>query len=239
MKRNRIVIDLSQPKRSNRALATGLARIGSRREVARVLMVLAVTLGLIAAAVLVGGFFWWRSFQTSPAYSLAILTDAARREDTATADTVLDSEKVTDDFVQQVRQRTPGSSILNSLVSNHAGDGLALSPKLKQTVRDQVIREVQRLTEAAAGKPFILIALITPHFVQIEQENDTARVLVNIKDERVRLTMKTAGNRWRIVSIQDDRLAQLIADGIRRNLTTSGTQVQDEIHKQLEKLQTK
>jgi hypothetical protein len=114
-----------------------------------------------------------------------------------------------------------------------------LSPKLKQTVRDQVIREVQRLTEAAAGKPFILIALITPHFVQIEQENDTARVLVNIKDERVRLTMKAAGNRWRIVSIQDDRLAQLIADGIRRNLTTSGTQLQDEIHKQLEKLQTK
>jgi hypothetical protein len=60
--------------------------------------------------------------------------------------------------------------------------------------------------------------------------------LINIKDEHVRLTMQAAGNRWRVVAIQDDRLAQLIADGIRRNLATSGAQIENELHKRVGKL---
>ena len=228
MKRNRIVIDLNQRQAGRKKSVTA-------RGVGRVLIAVGVALIVIVIAILAGAFIWWRTFQSSPAYSLALLTHAAQREDIQTVDTVLDSEKVTNDFVFQKRQRT-ASRVINSLLSNQTDPASVLPPKLKQTVHDQVVREIQRLTEPAAGKPFLLIALATPRFVQIEQEHDTARALINIKDEHVQLTMQAAGNRWRVVAIQDDRLAQLIADGIRRNLATSGTQIEDEIHKRVDKL---
>jgi hypothetical protein len=228
MKRNRIVIDLNQPQTRQRSMAVSAG-------VRRVLIALALALIVIVAAVFAGGFIWWRSFQSSPAYSLAVLTDGAQREDIPTVDTVLDSEKVTNDFILQARQRT-ASTVINSLLSNQANPASALPPNVKQMVHDQVVGEIQRLTEPAAGKPFILIALAAPRFVQIERDNGTARALINIKDEHVRLTMQAAGNRWRVVAIQDDRLAQLIADGIRRNLATSGAQIENELHKRVGKL---
>jgi hypothetical protein len=241
-KRNRIVIDFHQPNRARPGWSGGPARATARSSLGRVLIVIAVTLFVIFAAVMVGGYLWWRSFQSSPAYSLAVLTDAAQRNDTATVDTVLDTDKVTDDFVSQVRQRTSGSysATINSLTSNQANSAAAaLSPKVKQTVHDQVVREIQRITEPAAGKPFILIALAVPRFVDIKQEKEIAHADMRIKDERVQLTMQPAEGHWRVVAIQDDKVAQLIAESIRRSLSNSGTQMQDEIKKQLDKLQNR
>ena len=138
----------------------------------------------------------------------------------------------------QVRQKTAGSysAAINSLFSNQA-DSIAakLSPKLKETVHEQIILEVQRITAPAAGKPFFLVALFIPRFVDIKQENDHA--VVNVKAEQIQLTMNAAEARWRVVAIRDDKLSQLVADGIKKNLSTSGTQLQDEIRKQLEKIQ--
>ncbi len=159
-----------------------------------------------------------------------------------TIDTILDNDKVTEDLVAQVRQRTSGSysTTISSMLSTQANSAVAvLSPKLKQTVHDQVVREIQRITEPAAGKPFILIALAVPRFVEIKQEQAIAHADLHVKDERVQLTMQPSKGYWRVVAIQDDKVAQLIADSLRRNLTNSGTQIQDEIRKQLDKLQGK
>ncbi len=232
LRRNRIVIDFAK--------AAALAPRGRERGALRILLVIAVVLILIISGALAGGYFWWRNYQRSPAYSLAILVDAAHRNDAPAIDTILDNDKVTEDFVSQVRQKTSGSysAAINALFSNQA-DSIAsnLSPKLKQTLHDQIVRKVQLITEAAAGKPFFLVALIIPRFVDIKQENDVAHAVVNVKDERVQLTMKAAEARWRVVAIQDDKLVQSVADGIKGNLSTSGTQIQDEIRKQLDKLQ--
>ena len=233
LRRNRIVIDFAK--------ATAVAsRARQGGGALRILIVIVVVLVLIFGGVLGGAYFWWRSYQKGPAYSLALLVDAAQRNDRAAIDTVLDNDKVTEDFVSQVRQRTSGSfsAAVNSLFSNQA-DSIAsnLSPKLKETLHDQIIQEVRRISEPAAGKPFFLVALFIPRFVDIKQENEVAHAVVNVKDERIQLTMNAAEARWRVVTIQDDKLAQLVADGIKKNLSTSGTQIQDEIRKQLEKIQ--
>jgi len=235
LRRNRIVIDFGK--------AAALApRIRRGNGALRVLLVIAVVLILIVGGVIAGGYFWWRSYQKSPAYSLALLVDAAQRNDTPTIDTILDNDKVTEDFVSQVRQKTAGSYLtaINSLFSNQA-DSIAarLTPKLKETVHEQIILEVQRIAAPAAGKPLFLVALFIPRFVDIKQENDVAHAVVNIKAEQIQLTMNAAEARWRVVAIQDDTLSQLVADGIKNNLSTSGTQLQDEIRKQLEKNQPK
>jgi hypothetical protein len=241
-KRNRIVIDFNQPKVPRASWAGGSSRSSGIGSAGRVLIAIAVTLFLIVVGVIAGGYFWWRSFQSTPAYSLALLAYAAQQNDTAGVDTILDSDKVTDDFVAQVRQRTSGSyaTTVNSLLSNQTTSAAAaLSPQLKQTVHDQVVREIQRITEPAAGKPFVLIALAMPRFAEIKQDQQIARADVHVKDERVQLTLQPAEGHWRVVAIQDDKIAQIIADSIRRNLSNSGTQIQDEIRKQLDKLQNR
>lgn len=238
MKRNRIVINLDQvpPGSSSRKRRRG--------GVGRILIIIAVVLLLVAGGLAGGGYFWWRNYQNSPAYTLALLADASQRNDTATVNSILDTDKVSDDFVAQVRQHVGGSvaATIGSVWPTQTDSALqTLSPKLKQTVHDEMVNEVQRLTEPAKGKPFVLVALAIKGFVDIKEENNVAAVKVNVKDEHLQLTMQaanatTGGPRWRITAVQDDKLAKLIADGMARSLPSTGAEVKDEIHKQLDKL---
>lgn len=231
-KRNRIVINLDQN--------AGAAARPRRGRVGRVLLIIAVVLVLLVGGAMAGGYFWWRNFQNSPAYALALLADASQRKDTATVDSILNSEKITDDFVAQVRQRMTGS-VADSLWSSHVDSTLpSVSPKLRETVHDEIVKELQRVTEPAAGKPLILVALVIGRFADIQQQNNIAHAQVHIRDDQLRLTMQTEGDRWRITAVQDDTLAKEIADGVTRNLPAKGgAQLQDEIRKQLEKVKPK
>src|SRR3989442_15955136 len=126
MKRNRIVINLDQAPGSK-----GKRR--ARRGLVRPLIIIAMVLLLLAGGVVGGGYAWWRHYQNGPAYSLALLADAAQRNDTATVDSLFDTDKVTEDFVAQVRQRTAGS-FLSSISSQTDSALQTLTPGLKQTV---------------------------------------------------------------------------------------------------------
>ena len=241
MGRKRIVIDFDKSRRGGESRAGGMSamRTPRRRGLARLLLVIAVILVVVVGGALAGAYFWWRSYQNSPGYSLALLAEASQRNDSATIDTILDTDKITDDFVSQVRQRTSGSysSAITSVLPSQLNSAAAsLTPKLKETVHDEVVKELHRLTEPAGGKPFILVALAVPRLADVKQENEIAYASVNIKDERVQLTMQSGGDRWRVTAIQDDRLAKSIADGITRNLPSPGAQFQDEVRKQLDKL---
>jgi uncharacterized membrane protein len=234
MKRNRIVINFD-------ALRGTPGKKGSRGGLGRLLIIIAVVLLLLCGGVAGGGYLWWRHYQNSPAYSLAILADAAQRNDTATIDSILDTDKVTDDLVSQVRQREAGSvsSAIGSVWPTQADSALSsLSPKLKQTVHDESVKELKRLTAPAAGKPFILVALAITRFADIKEENNVAHATVNIKDEHLQLTMQpaTTPGRWRITAVQDDKLATVIADSVKQNLPSAGAQVQDEVRKHIDKL---
>jgi hypothetical protein len=228
-KRNRIVINLDQG-------AGGSVR-KRRGGIRRVLLIVGLVLLLLVGGLAAGGYFWWRNFQGSPAYTLAVLADASQKKDTATVDGILNSDKITDDFVGQVRQRLTGS-VAASLWSSQADSVLpSLTPNLRQTVHDEIARELQRITAPAAGKPFILVALAIGRFADIKKENNLAQAHVKVQNDQLRLTMQPEGDRWRIIAVQDDKLAQEIADGVMRNLPAKGgAQLNEEIRKQLEKV---
>jgi hypothetical protein len=244
MKRNRIVIDFdpAQPQRGAKETpraGAGPGPAARRSRVGWVLGIIAIIFVVFVIGIAAGAYFWWQHFESTPAYSLAVLADAAQRDDTATIDSVLDSDKIADDFVSQVRQRISNSysSAIPSVLTGQIDSAVAaLTPKLKPTVHDEVVREIKRLTAPAAGKPLFLIALAVSQFADIKQENNIAHVLVNIKDEQFQLTMQPDAGRWRVTAVQDDKLAQRIADSVLRNLPSSGTQLQDEVRKQLNKL---
>src|SRR6266849_4565383 len=164
LSRNRIVIPLDR----TRAEEPGHVRARRSGRAGRVLGFIAIVLVVVIIGALAGGYFWWRHYQGQPAYALALLVDAAQRNDGAEIDRLLDMDKITTDFVTQVKARVPGSSLLPAQIEQ------TLTPKLKPTVRDELIKEVQRLTERAKGKPFPLIALAVPYFVNIKRDGNTA-----------------------------------------------------------------
>src|SRR6266566_9843036 len=227
--RNRIVIPLDK----GRADEPGRVRVRARRSgrVGRVLGFIAIILVVVIIGALAGGYFWWRHYQSLPAYSLALLVDAAQKNDGAEMDRLLDMDKITKDFVIQVKARVPGSSLLPAQIEQ------TLTPKLKPTVRDELIREIQRLTERANGKPFALLALAVPYFVEIKQDGNVATAEMKLQDEQIKLTMQAdAAGRWQIVAVSDDKLADLIADNVKKNLPKSPAQWQDALEKQLKGL---
>ena len=234
MKRNRIVINVDQLRGRK-----GSSGKNARGRFTLPLIIIAVVLLLLIGGVLGGGYLWWRNYQSSPAYSLALLADASQRNDNATVDSLLDMDKVTEDFVSQVRQHTVGkyssalpadwAAKLDSLVT-------AVTPKLKETVHEELMKELQRLTSQAAGKPFVLVALAIKYFADIKEENNVATAVVNIKDERLQLTMQPEAGHWRVTAVKDDKLAKMIADSVKGNLPATTAPLQDEIRKQLDKL---
>ena len=228
MKRNRIVINLDDPNQP---------RPRKRGRFRKPLLIIGVVLLLITAGLGVGGYFWWQSFQSGPAYSLAILVDAIQRNDAATVDKMLDPDKISADFVAQVREKTAGSSLATSLWSTQADAATAtVAEKLKTTIHEQLTKQLRDLTEVAKGKPLFIIALGIPYFADIKQENNTASATVNIKNEVIKLKLEQAENRWRIVAVQDEKLAKIVADAVLQNLPARGSQLPDEIRKQLDKL---
>src|SRR6476619_2740208 len=62
--------------------------------------------GLVVLSVLVvagiGGFLYYQSLKRTPQYSLALLVDAAKRDDTKTINELVDIDAVVDDFMPQI-----------------------------------------------------------------------------------------------------------------------------------------
>lgn len=236
-RRNRIVIDLNQPP------SPAAAKRGRRkqsRSARRVLALIGIIIVVVLLGVVAGGYFWWQHYKAQPAYTLALLVDAAQRNDAQQIERILDYDKVSETFLADVRARITGSSsILNGLTAGQLDQSVAnVSPKLKETLREVLPGEIQRVTEPAKGKPFILIAVSVPYFATITQDRTNATVDLKFKDEQIQLTMQQTGDAWRIASIKDDRLTNIIADAAKKGLSQRGSQLQDQVIQRLREMQT-
>ena len=230
MRRNRIVINFD-----NRMPGGGRSSRRRGRGIAGVLLGIAIILILIAAGIAGGGYLWWRHYQSSPAYSLALLVDAIQRDDQQTIDQLLDTDKIASDFVSQIRARAPASTLWLGQVD----PAKLMSPKIKDTLRDQLIKQVQQLTDAAAGKPFVIVALAVPHFADIKQDANSAHASIILKDEQIELQMVPVGDKWKVTTVRDDKLAKMIAQAMLSNLPANGSHIQDELQRQLNNLPTR
>ena len=236
MARNRIVINLdpNQP---------GARKSRSRRGLGKPLLIIVIIVLVIGVGLTLGGLFWWRSYQNGPSYALAVMVDAAQRDDIATLDSFLDIPRIGSDFTAQVRQRMPTPSVPSSLLPSQA-DAIksSASAKLNETIHAQLVKEIKDLTDVAAGKPFVLIALAVPRYVDMKQTDKTAQATVNIKDEQIQLTMQTDGlsgssvGGWKVIAVKDDKLAKMVGEAIMQSAPSTGTQIEDQIKRQLDKV---
>ena len=233
-KRSRIVVDFAKAREIAQHPMAHMPGRGSKG--ARILLIIAVVLVLLLAGLGVGGYFWWQSYKTSPAYSLALLVDATQRNDQPAFDQLVDIDKIVENFVPQVTEKALGqyAAALTAPIRKQVEQQVPkLLPEVKQKVRDEVTKQVKEMSERAAGKPFPLIALGIPYVVGIKETGDAATVDVTLKDRPVQLTMQRNKELWKIVAVKDDVLAGRIVDEIAKNLPAIGSQLEQEIRRNL------
>lgn len=61
-----------------------------------------ISLAVILIVGAVGAYFYWQNLKNTPQYSLALLVDAARRDDQQEVDEFVDTDAVVDDFMPQI-----------------------------------------------------------------------------------------------------------------------------------------
>lgn len=202
-------------------------------------IVLGIIGGLLVLLV-IGGYFYWQNYKTKPAYALALAIDAAQRGDAKAFDEVVDSDKIATSFAPQMIDEAVGrfgTALTPAMRQKVERIIPTLLPKVRNTVRSEVMKHVKEDTTRAAGKPFFLVALYLPYLVEIKQEGDTATITANVKQRTLVLTMQRVEEKqWKIVGVKDPALARRLVDDVAKDLPAIGVDLGGEVLRQIENL---
>ena len=215
-RRSRIVIDVARVEAE--------ARERKQRRFGRFGRLMSVTSIVVAGLVLVllvGGYAWWRGYERSPAYSLALLADAAQRGDNLAVESLADVDQVAQGFVPQVIEKLAGA---NSPVPPQARPQLTsalpqLLPRVRDYVRDAIAQDLKGMSKGHTS--FFLTALAVKAAADVKEQGDKAVVTARVGERTVELTMARDGERWKVVTVKDDRLAGDIAARLASNIPAS------------------
>src|ERR1700712_3988200 len=95
-------IETSAPKGSKPLSSGVMPKPKGKRGCLRIVGILGGIIAVIAIIGVIGGYFYWQSLKKTPQYSLALLVDAARKDDQKTIDSLVDTNAVVDDFMPQI-----------------------------------------------------------------------------------------------------------------------------------------
>ncbi|HEY0078303.1 MAG TPA: hypothetical protein VGB73_06625 [Pyrinomonadaceae bacterium] len=217
-KQSRIVVnvdDIEKERARARAARGGISkRLGRGGRILSLAGLLALGMLLLVA---LAGYLWYQSYKKRPAYSLALVVDAARRDDTETINALVDSDRVAQSLAPQV---------VNKAMASVGGMGTLAAPRkqiesampiLLPGLREQMRAEIARGVKEVAAKsgddlPFPLLALgVSRACDEIKEEGDAATVLFKVGERPIELSMQRVEERWKIVGVKDEELAANLA----------------------------
>ena len=219
--RKRIVINLDA--REGQSPKTQGARRGRWRRILAVAFGLAVVVLVVA---LIGGFLWWRHYQTTPVYTLTLLADAAQRNDVAEFQKRIDDEEIAKNMVATISQKAAsryGVAITNSVQQQIDSVVPSLLPRMKQTINDEVVKEIKQFSSASEPRSFIFLLVTVPSLVRVTTEGDTAKATTAISDRTIEFTMKRDAELWKVTEFKDEVVVQRIVDSVMKELPAIGS----------------
>ncbi|PWT90549.1 MAG: hypothetical protein C5B55_09530 [Blastocatellia bacterium] len=216
--RRRIVINLDSPSSKRAGGASGYALNAKRsRRWPKVLAFFTAFVFVLVLIAIGGSYLWWRQYQTTPAYSVALLIDAAQRNEVTEFDKYVDDNEIAKRMVANVTQKVSAryGVALNASIQHEIDNVMPrLLPRVKQTIHDEVAKEIKEFAAKTEPKPFILIALAVPRFVSITTDNDTAKASAKLNERTINLSLKRDNDQWKVVEVNDDVLVQRIVDSV-------------------------
>ena len=169
-KRSRIVVNVEPKPPEDRTAAVKrwqgvfrARRTGGRRR--RALLVAAIPFAVILLLIFGAGYWWWSGFKSSPAYTLALVVDAAERDDRAEFERLVDVEGVSRSVVPQVIERVRGGdnalNIARAGASPDRANRAGVAAGVRDQVRDVLMTETKAIGERGGARdyPFFVRAL--------------------------------------------------------------------------------
>ncbi len=213
-----------QSRSSSQTFAPSAIAVKPKKKRRLFLKILLVLGGLLVAAAIVGavaGYWWWTNLQKSPAYSLALLVDAARKDNKPNVEKYLDTDAVVDDFVPQVTEKATeryGRGFPPQVVAKATQQLQPLLQQVLPQIKETAKREIpQIIKEKAKSAPDVspwVLAVGLGRVINVVQTGDTATVKADLQSRPVEIKMQRTGDRWKIVGAKDDQLADKIADQV-------------------------
>lgn len=244
-KRSRIVVNVEPKPPEDRTAAVGrwrgtfrARRAGGRRR--RALLVAAIPFAVILLLVFGVGWWWWQSFKSSPAYTLALVVDAAERDDRAEFERLVDVEGVSRSVVPQVIERVRGGdnalNIAPQVRRQIAQNAQVWLPGVREQVRDVLMTETKGLAERGGARnyPFIVRAFALSRLGESKTQEGagagsvrTASVTYQVNERPVEFGLREGDHvenlpYWRIVSLKSDDLATRVAEQVAKTFPMMG-----------------
>lgn len=172
-----------------------------------------VLLGLVLVAGL-GALVYYQSLKSTPQYSLALLVDAAKRDDKTEIAKLVDIDGVVDDFVPQITNKAVelyGRGQPPEVLRKVAKLALPLLPAVKERARAELPRVIRDRTARFGSVPFFAMVMGAEKYLDISINGDIATVKSKLQDHPLEMKMKKNGDRWQIVGVKDEQLATAIA----------------------------
>ena len=189
----------------------------SERPIVTVIKISAVIMAVIVAVAGIGGYFYWRSLQGTPQYSLALLIEAARNNDQAATTELVDTDAAVDDFVPQVTSKAIelyGRGLSPQTLARIERLAAPLMPAVKDRAREEMPRLIREKTAKFENVPFAAMVLGAERYLEIDANENIATVKSKLLEHSFEVRMTKNGDKWKIVSVRDEKLATAIAQKI-------------------------
>jgi hypothetical protein len=187
------------------------ARPSGRRKVVLSIVGILIALMLVASFT---GYLYWRSFIDTPQYSLALLVDAARRDDQNEIDRLVAIDTVVDEFMPQITGKAIelyGRGLSPQTIARVAKVATPVVPAIKQRARAELPKLIRKKTERFENVPFAAMVLGAEKYLDIRRTGNTAIIRSKLPEHVFEVRMQRSGTGWKIVGVRDDELATDIA----------------------------
>ena len=226
---SRFTVNLDETKKENTAAEKTAVLPSLEQQAAprkpslfvKILKIFGILLGLFLIVGGIGGYFYWQNLKKSPQYSLALLVDAARRDDQKTIDELVNTDAVVDDFMPQITDKAVelyGRNLAPATIQKMAQVAAPMLPAVKQRARSEVPNLIREKTKQFDKIPFWAIVVGASRYLEIKQEGETANIKSKIPDRPLELTLKRNGERWQVVAVKDEVLARRVAEKFGQDL---------------------
>lgn len=190
----------------------------------------AAVFGAIILALSLGFYFYWQSLISSPQYSLALIVDSAKRNDQAALNDLVDIDAVVDDFLPQITAKAVelyGRGFDKDLISRVARVAQPVLPAVKNRARNELPGAIRQKTSEFGSIPFAAMVLAADTYLDISVDGDNATVRSKLPEQDLEIKMRRTGDRWKIVTVRDEKLATTIARHVGQEIidvATNGVQ---------------
>jgi hypothetical protein len=164
---------------------------------------------------------YWHSLKDTPQYSLALVIDAAKRDDRAELNELVDVDAIADNFTPEVTSKAVelyGKGLSPDVIARLRTIAQPVMPAVKERARAALPRLIRDRISRFDNVPFAVLVLGADRYLRVTQNGREAIVESTIPERPLRLRMTHDGDRWKVTAFEDDALATEIARRIGEEL---------------------